>query len=118
MTRLQTLTLELLALVHEANSIYYQVREKKENADFYSEVKPFADRVHALSKEWETEALDWLKQAKAKPKYLHMPQIKATVENLELVSVQAFYYQTSLTRFKNYIESTLFVLNQLAKETE
>jgi len=114
MDKLQELTCELIAIVRDANDIYHQKREKKEKGDFYKEVKPFADRAQQLSSKWEEAVLERLTQGGFK--YIHRPQVIAVVENIELISVQAFFPETSYTRFKNYVESTTFVLNQLLKE--
>ncbi|KAB7708943.1 DUF1798 family protein [Bacillus aerolatus] len=114
MTVLQELTEELLRIVNRANDRYHIAREKKEKGDFYTEVKPFADEAQRLSAAWEKEILASFRTSQFK--YIHFPQVKAVVENIELISVQAFFPETSYTRFRNYVESTLFVLQQLLKE--
>ncbi|PAQ13382.1 hypothetical protein CD798_14890 [Bacillaceae bacterium SAOS 7] len=114
MNELQKLTTELLAVVKEANEIYHEKRRTNEKGDFYEEVKPFADRAKDVSTRWKKEIDEQL--PKGGFKYIHPPQVKAVVENIELVSVQAFFPETSYTRFKNYIESTSFLLNSLLNE--
>lgn len=114
MSRLQELTEQLVDIVTRANERYYLAREQKEKGDFYTEVKPFADEARLQSEEWEKEISTYLQ---TKPfKHIHYPQVKAVVENIELISVQAFFPETSYKRFRNYVESTLFVLQQLLKE--
>ncbi|WP_338749598.1 DUF1798 family protein [Bacillus sp. FJAT-52991] len=114
MKELQKLTTELMTIVKEANEIYHEKRKTNEKGDFYQEVKPFADRANKVSIHWKKEIETQLQQGGFK--YIHQPQVKAVVENIELVSVQAFFPETSYTRFKNYIESTNFLLNSLLKE--
>jgi len=46
-------------------------------------------------------------------KNLHPNQIKATVENIELLSVQCFFPETSYNRFKSYIQSSFYVIEQV-----
>ncbi|HEY9576178.1 MAG TPA: DUF1798 family protein [Pseudobacillus sp.] len=114
MSRLQELTENLINIVTRANTRYHIAREKQEKGDFYTEVKPFADEARLQSEEWEKEIKTCLQTRHFK--HIHYPQVKAVVENIELISVQAFFPETSYTRFRNYVESTLFVLHQLLKE--
>lgn len=114
MSRLQELTEQLIEIVTHANSRYHLAREKQEKGDFYAEVKPFADQARLRSREWEKELTACLQTRRFR--HIHYPQMKAVVENIELISVQAFFPETSFKRFRNYVESTLFVLHQLIKE--
>ncbi|KMY54578.1 MULTISPECIES: DUF1798 family protein [Bacillaceae] len=114
MSRLQELTERLIEIVTHANNRYHIAREQQKKGDFYKEVKPFADEAHLQLKEWEKEIRTCLQTTRFK--YIHDPQVKSVVENIELISVQAFFPETSYTRFRNYVESTLFVLQQLLKE--
>lgn len=93
------------------NQIYEQYNSRKElgvDGDFYQEVKPFADYVKELTEKWEPLAKEWISYEK--PKYIHFMQIQNTVENLQMVSVRAFYPRSSGQRFKSYIQSIDFVL--------
>ncbi|MFK2824175.1 DUF1798 family protein [Bacillus sp. B190/17] len=114
MTTLQELTEELLNIVNDANERYHIARETKEKGDFYTEVKPFSDKARLLTEAWEKEITSCFQTTCFK--HIHGPQVKAVVENIEMISVQAFFPETSYTRFRNYVESTLFVLKQLLKE--
>ncbi|WP_203361931.1 DUF1798 family protein [Bacillus sp. REN10] len=114
MEKLKVFTIELLNIVTEANDIYLQKRKTKEKGDFYQEVKPFADRAREVCIQWQQEIGPFVQQGDFK--YIHPPQVEAVVENIELVSVQAFFPETSYTRFKNYIESTSFLLDSLLNE--
>ena len=105
------MTLELLKIVERAEQQYDNRRESKEKGDFFTEVKPFADQAHSLSKEWGVEVGAYLTEYRQKN--LHPNQIKATVENIELLSVQCFFPETSYNRFKSYIQSSFFVIEQV-----
>ncbi|PPA71228.1 DUF1798 family protein [Jeotgalibacillus proteolyticus] len=104
-------TLELLSIIEQAEQQYDARRLSKAKGEFYSEVKPFADHAHALSKEWGVEVGSYLTQNRQKN--LHPNQIKATVENIELIAVQCFFPETSYNRFKSYIQSSYFVVEQV-----
>ncbi|MDG5470609.1 DUF1798 family protein [Jeotgalibacillus sp. ET6] len=108
---LQHKTLELLEIVDSAQKEYDNRRNTDLKGDFYTEVKPFADRAHSLSKEWGTDADQFLRSHPQKN--LHPNQIKATVENVELLSVQCFFPATSYNRFKSYIQSSFYVIEQV-----
>ncbi|SEM83579.1 protein of unknown function [Mesobacillus persicus] len=81
--------------------------------DFYQEVKPFANEVKQKTDEWRTEALLWLKNYPQR--HIHARQIESTAENLEMVSISAFFPETSRKRFLDHVQSIEFVLNGLAK---
>ncbi|RLQ95139.1 YppE family protein [Falsibacillus albus] len=108
---LQKLTNELIQLNQEAHNIYKHARETNQKGDFYTEVKPFADLVKSKGDEWESEALKWL--SNQKQKNLHPIQIKNTNENIQMVSIQAFFPETSLKRFKSHVQSIEYVLKQV-----
>ena len=111
-----TLTQQLITLAEEANSIYDTVRENGEEKDFYLEVKPFADQVKQVCDEWVRE----MKQAMQKVSFQHLfpSQIEQAAGNLQDVSIQAFFPKTSYKRFKSYVQSVLFTLNQVKVESE
>ncbi|MDZ5711975.1 YppE family protein [Jeotgalibacillus haloalkalitolerans] len=104
-------TNELIEITRRADLEYNNRRESKEKGDFYEEVKPFADHAHSILKEWKVAASNYLiEQPK---KNIHQNQVAATAENIELVVVQCFFPETSYKRFKSYIQSSLYVLEQL-----
>ncbi|KIL48023.1 DUF1798 family protein [Jeotgalibacillus campisalis] len=108
---LYNLTLELLKIVRSAEEEYDNRRETDLKGDFWKEVKPFADNAHSLSKDWGEAAAAFLH--KQPQKNLHPNQIKATVENVELLTVQCFFPATSYNRFKSYIQSSFYVIEQV-----
>lgn len=101
----------LLTDVEKALRRFETVKSTGVKGDFYSEVKPFADEIKQKAKEWEDEAIIWLE--KHPQRHLHPQQIRSTAENLEMVSVQAFFPESSRKRFLGFIQSIQYVLNDL-----
>lgn len=79
--------------------------------DFYKEVKPFVDSTMELADSWRDLAITWIN--KEYPKNLHPNQIDATHENIQHISIQSFYQDTKVKRFKNMYESIQFVLDNI-----
>ncbi|MBS4176599.1 YppE family protein [Lederbergia citrea] len=113
---LRQLTSKLLNYNQEAYNSFIQCRETGEKGDFYTEVKPFADNVKYCCDEWEPAASAWV--IANKPKNLYPMQIKNTAENMQMVSVRAFFPETSLKKFNSHIQSIDFVLRHLLDELE
>ncbi|TFE03243.1 DUF1798 family protein [Jeotgalibacillus sp. R-1-5s-1] len=105
------LTNQLAEILEQADEEYNKRRETKEKGDFHDEVKPFADRAHALISEWKEKTSAQL--IKNPQKNIHHNQIFATADNLELVTVQCFFPETSYKRFKSYVQSSRYVLGQV-----
>jgi hypothetical protein len=112
---LKQLTSELLQLNEEILSIYKNTRERGEKGDFYKEVKPFADRTKVLVDQWHELALQWMKDSK--PKNLHPSQIINTAENIEMISIQAFFPESSYNRFISHSQSVHYVLKTVLDQT-
>lgn len=114
--RLKEMTSELLEYNSQAAKSFHHCRQTGEQGDFYKEVKPFADKVRALSEQWEPEVVKWVMDNK--PKNLYPLQIRNTVENLQMVSVRAFFPDTSLKRFKSHVQSVEYVLERILEGME
>ncbi|RIW33110.1 DUF1798 family protein [Bacillus salacetis] len=114
---LKLLTSELLEMNEEILRIYKETRERGEEGDFYNEVKPFADDAKERIDRWRDMALQWMKEDR--PKNLHPSQIMNTAENLEMISIQAFFPKASYKRFISHSQSIHYVLktalDQLSK---
>lgn len=108
---LMQMTEMLLEYVEISDSRYKQVKESGEKGDFYNEVKPFADEVKSINDRWKEEAREWV--SIHKPRNLYSQQIESASEHIEMVSIQAFFPETSRTRFINYVNSAVYVLKQL-----
>ncbi|CAM3888784.1 YppE family protein [Mesobacillus zeae] len=104
-------TLRLIEYTERAATRYEMAKETGESGDFFSEVKPFADLVKQEADSWKVSAVEWI--INNQPKNIHSRQIEATAENIELVSVQAFFPETGRKRFMGYIQSIHYVLDSL-----
>jgi len=95
---------------------FEQTKKTGEQGDFYEEVKPFADEVKQMTDEWRADALSWL--TFHPQRHLHARQIDATAENLEMVSISAFFPNTSKKKFLDHVQSIEFVLRGLVSAIE
>lgn len=111
---LYELTLQLSNYNKEAFAHFHDCRSTGRKADFYGEVKPFADQVKEYREQWEPKAIAWT--IKNKPKNLYPLQIKNTAENIEMVAVRAFFAESSLKKFNSHVQSIDYVLNNLLDE--
>ncbi|PLR77178.1 DUF1798 domain-containing protein [Bacillus sp. V3-13] len=113
---LYELTSQLLSYVEEASARFQEIKSSGIEADFYGEVKPFADKVKELNDNWKQEAIAWLKETA--PKNLHLNQIEATSDHIEVISVQAFFPQTSRKRFIDQLQSVKYVLANIMAQLD
>ncbi|RTR30534.1 DUF1798 family protein [Robertmurraya yapensis] len=113
---LLTLTKKLLDYMEFISNKYDEVKISGVRGDFFTEVKPFADEVKEINDKWSELASSWI--ASNRPKNLHVKQIESSTEQIEMLSVQAFYPETSKTRFINYVQSVRFILTTLIVQLE
>lgn len=111
-----TKTNDLKKVLVKINEIYEEVRQTKEDPDFFKTIKPFVDEVHQLTDEWNEFAKKWLQTNQAKN--LFTQQIDAASENMKEICVQAFYPKTSYSRFKHSLNSIRYILEKLQREVE
>jgi hypothetical protein len=112
MSNLYKLTTKLIDDINEAFHIFKtETKTRETEADFYSEVKPFADRIHFRVQEWEPMAREWVIQNK--PKYLYPIQIKTAAENIGYLGVYVFQKKMKDKRITEMVKSVLYVLNQM-----
>lgn len=100
--------------VLKINQIYEEVRSTGQEKDFYVEVKPFVDEVHAFLISWEKKAKKFIDINH--PRNLYFQQIDATIENIKEISVQAFFPKTSYSRFKHRFHSIHYILEKMLDE--
>lgn len=105
------LSQKLLVDVKTAHKRFELSKEEGVRGDFHAEVKPFADEVKLASDEWRESAAQWLRINR--PKNLHANQIETAADYLEVISVQAFFPETSKKRFLDQIQSVEFILNSM-----
>ena len=98
----------LLSVCTECRQRHTDIREQNREPDFFNEVKPYADKYHALLDEWAEESYEWVKSAK--PKYVHPVQIESLTDQMKQFIVQSFYKKTGLKRFVQSIQSAEYTL--------
>lgn len=115
--RLEELTEQLMRLAEEAYTTYLQIKSATVNEtepDFFNQVKPFADDVQQLSEEWIQLATRWIE--KERPRHLHIAQVLNTYEQLNIISVKAFYKDTGAKKFVEQIKSVKFILSAMREQ--
>jgi hypothetical protein len=100
----------------ELQGIYEEVSEIGEPADFFTTVKPYADKVKDVLDQWQESVLTWIQVEK--PKYFHRQQVDNIIENISTVSVQAFFPDTKGKRFKHLIKSNEYTLDSIRQHIE
>jgi predicted house-cleaning noncanonical NTP pyrophosphatase (MazG superfamily) len=103
------LSKKLLERMEFALERYQIAKSEGIRGDFHSEVKPFADDVKELAIQWKEASNRWVKENM--PKNLHSNQIETAADYLEVISVQAFFPETSKKRFLDQHQSVEFILN-------
>ena len=114
--QLKVLTEQLLDYNQKIVAISRQAHERKREPDFFAEVKPFADQVKQLLDDWKQIAISWVK--KAQPKHIHEIQIETVGENIEKISVEAFYPSVSERRIKQFCRSVEYTLSLVLERLE
>ena len=116
--QLKALTEKLLDYNKQFAYISQQAQQRQKEPDFFAEVKPFADQVKRVVDEWKQMALLWVK--KARPKHIYEMQIETAADNIEKVSVEAFYPSVPTRRIKQFcrlIEYTLLLVQERLEES-
>ncbi|MFD1738506.1 YppE family protein [Bacillus salitolerans] len=109
-------TKQLIQYNQKLSEIFTQIKTANEPADFFGVVKPTADEIWQVLDRWKPQVLDWIKIEK--PKYFHPNQIESTCENIQAVSVQAFFPDTKEKRFKELIRSNKYIFDTLIELLE
>ncbi len=104
-------TEKLLESVDYAVDTFYKVKESGVNEDFYEVVRPFANQIKQRNDEWKDLAKAWVREAK--PDYLNSIQIDTASDHIEIISIQAFFTQTSKKRFLDSAKSVKYILQTL-----
>ncbi|MGG7617979.1 YppE family protein [Robertmurraya sp. GLU-23] len=111
LSMLEQLNERLYGYTKEIEDTFLSVKMSGEKGDFFTQVKPFADEVKEVVDHWRKESVAWI--GENRPKNLHIAQIESAAEQMEMISVQAFFPETSRTRFINYLQSVRYVLTVL-----
>ncbi|AST91604.1 MULTISPECIES: YppE family protein [Sutcliffiella] len=112
----KALSQQLLKDVDGMQQQFWKTREREEEYDFFTTVKPEADRIHSCTEEWVRETKKWI--IENGPKYIHANQIDATAENINLIAVQCFFKNTSKKRFFDMCQSITYILEDIIKKWE
>lgn len=114
--QLKELTNYLIEQCNEAQTRFFTMRELNATADFFAEVKPYADLVHERLGLWQQLAKQW--RAEFKPKYMHNQQIDQVVDAMNQFVVQSFYKETSKKRFIQSVHSVHYTLTTFLRYLE
>lgn len=109
--QLMDYTEKLLEAVEYSVETFYKVKESGVNEDFYKVVRPFANQIKEINDEWKEMAKAWVSEAK--PDYLSSIQINTASDHIEIISIQAFFTQTSKKRFLDSAKSVKYILQTL-----
>lgn len=112
----KTLSQQLIKDVDRIQQQFWTTREREDEYDFFTTVKPEADRIHSYTEDWVKETKMWIKEKG--PKYIHANQIDETAENINLIAVQCFFKNTSKKRFFDMCQSVTYVLEDVIKKWE
>jgi hypothetical protein len=107
-------TRELLEVLTKINTIYEEARETKKEYDFYNDIEPFANETYELAKQWKKEVEEVI--ASQQSHFFGERQLDQVVDNISTLSAQAFQYMTSYKRFKDYHQSTKFLLTTIERQ--
>jgi hypothetical protein len=107
---------KLLKINRRLLNIYLETREKGINHDFQEVIKPFANEVKEVNEEWNVKTKKWLGEKNFK--HLHVKQADTTTDHLNQISIQAFFSETSRSRFLNANRTVEYFLLELIKELE
>ena len=105
------LSRKLLENMDTAFKRFHHSKEEGVRGDFHTEVKPFADEVKTATDAWRESAVQWVKINR--PKNLHANQIETAADYLEVISVQAFFPETSKKRFLDQVQSVEYILKSM-----
>lgn len=87
---------------------HLKMREMDRTPDFFTEVKPHADKWHTFLIDWREQARLWIEEYR--PKHMRIQQIDAAIEAFNQYVVQSFYKETGKKRFAQSIQSTCYTL--------
>lgn len=113
---LRTYTQQLQTECQDALDRFWEMRSLDKEPDFFNEVKPHADAIHAAIKTWQQLAHLWIKDNH--PKNLYVQQIDHAADAMEQFVVQSFYKGTSKKRFTQSIQSVQYTLSIVMKKLE
>ena len=115
---MQTLHKTTEQLINELNylkDIFLNDTSVEENRKYFFYVKKQTTHVFDLLQSWEDMTMSHIKD-----RYIlsvHLKQVIATKENMELLLLHSYYKDLRKRRYMEYYRSCLYVFNQLLEET-
>lgn len=113
---LKQLTEQLYAECDLSWNRFMTMREENREADFFQEVKPYADNIQQKLIQWKSLSNDFIQTYK--PKYVHMVQVNNASDAIEQFVVQSFYIKTSKKRFYQSIQSVKYTCETYIRALE
>lgn len=113
--KLVKITNKLIKDLHFLKDHFFKTIEMEDEQAFFAYVKGETDSIFEHLHEWEAETLQYIKNNKSA---VHLKQVIATKENIELLIIHSFYKDMRKRRFMEYYNSSLYVLNDLRSEIE
>lgn len=107
-------TIILLESTEYLMDTFTKVKALGKEENFYEVVVPFANKVKKINEEWKVSAINWVMENK--PEYLYAAQIQSASDHLEIISISAFYPETSKKRFMDAIKSVKYILEVLLNQ--
>ncbi|WP_216664760.1 YppE family protein [Bacillus sp. WMMC1349] len=89
----------------------YQIGEEY---DFFTTVKPAADRCEQTIKSWLENGLAYIEDHH--PKYIYKEQLSAVEENLNEIVLQSYFCKIHKKRFRDLTESVLYTLKSIEED--
>ncbi|MCR6106625.1 YppE family protein [Salipaludibacillus agaradhaerens] len=106
-------TNKLKILNEQAYHLYHTFAQTEKEADFFHDVKPFADKVKNALKSWKPMVLKWI--GKERPSYLHAEQIDQLEDNFEILAVTCFQKDAKKKKIMEQYKSIEYTLSLVEK---
>ncbi|OCA90893.1 hypothetical protein A8F94_03220 [Bacillus sp. FJAT-27225] len=108
---LEKMTERLLEYTLQFQKTFELTREKNADGDFYSDIKPFADKVKEINDQWKEAALR--ESSFLARNGISIRQIENAHEHIDKLSIQAFFVKTSRYTFINSCRTVEYTLKTI-----
>lgn len=112
---LLSVTEQLINQLDQLKDQFYTEKSNEDDHQFFQQVKAETDVIFQTLNQWEESTLSYIKEVKS---VVHMKQVVATKENIELLIIHSYYKDMRKRRYMEYYNSSLYVLQQLERELE
>ncbi|MGN1402473.1 MAG: DUF1798 family protein [Bacillus sp. (in: firmicutes)] len=107
-------TEQLIIVLADLNNLFQHTKETKKEYDFYKDIEPYVNEVQWKLKRWQNAMEKELMERQIT--YFGKRQLEQIVDNISNLTVQAFQHTASLKRFKDYYQSTHFLLTSIYRK--